>query len=450
MAWQETLTSMAELKSILFKIIVSDEKIETWYDPDKLEKIVVNLLSNAFKFTPKGGEITFSADYAKNNDSIMSNFLKFSVTDNGTGIPKDSLEKVFDRFYQVESSGKKEGGGTGIGLSLARDMARIMHGDITVESEICKGSVFSVKVPLGKDFLADQEYFILRQMPSGYILSKTDDLDSEINESPLAEEITNVEKPIIQIVEDNSEIRIQLIDNLSGEYFIIESVDGVAGLKKATETVPDLIITDIMMPRMDGMELCHSLKNDERTSHIPVIMLTAKVTQIDKIAGLRTGADDYIPKPFVMAELKARVANLLLLRQKQREKYSRTIKLDPGEIFITPLDEQFLKRAIEIVERHINEEKFDLIEFRSEMNMSRSTLFRKLQALTGESPTEFVRNIRLKRAASLIKNKFGNVTQVSYEVGFNNLSNFNKTFRKFYGVSPTEYARNNVPMQGNS
>jgi signal transduction histidine kinase/DNA-binding response OmpR family regulator/ligand-binding sensor domain-containing protein len=445
-ALARNFTSMAELKSILFKIIVAKEQISTWYDPDKLEKIAVNILSNAFKFTPEGGEIIFSADYQKSNDPMIPHFLKFSVTDTGTGIPKDSLEKVFDRFYQVESSVKKEGGGTGIGLSLARDMARIMHGDITVESELCKGSVFSVNVPLGKDFLVDQEYFILKQKPSGYILSMKDGEDSEINENPQTEEITQVEKPIILIVEDNGEIRMQLMDNLSGEYMIIESIDGIAGLRKAIETVPDLIITDIMMPRMDGRELCHALKNDERTSHIPVIMLTAKVTQIDRINGLRTGADDFIPKPFVMAELKARVANLLLQRQRQREKYSRAIKLDPSDIFITPLDEQFLKRAIEIVERHISEENFDLIEFRSEMNMSRSTLFRKLHALTGESPTEFIRNIRLKRAASLIKNKFGNVTQVSYEVGFNNLSNFNKTFRKFYGVSPTEYARKNITI----
>ena len=254
-------------------------------------------------------------------------------------------------------------------------------GILPLKANFAKEVFFRVKVPLGKDFLIDQEYFILKQKPSGYSLStKLKVRILTYIDSSQTEETVRVEKPIIHIVEDNREIRGQLMDNLSGEYLIIESVDGLAGLKKATEIVPDLIITDIMMPRMDGRELCHALKNDERTSHIPVIMLTAKVTQVDRINGLRTGADDYIPKPFVMAELKARVANLLLQRQRQREKYSRAIKLDPGEVFITSLDEQFLKRAIEIVEKHISEEKFDLIEFRSEMNMSRSTLSQETSA----------------------------------------------------------------------
>jgi DNA-binding response OmpR family regulator len=242
------------------------------------------------------------------------------------------------------------------------------------------------------------------------------------------------------------DIRLQLRDNLSESYHIIEAIDGMAGFKKATEAIPDLIITDIMMPKMDGSEMCHKLKNDERTSHIPVIMLTAKVTQNDKINGYHTGADDYIPKPFLMAELKARGANLLLQRQKLRERYSREIKLEPTDVLITPLDEKFLKRAVEIVENHINEEDFDLIKFRTEMNMSRSTLSRKLHALTGESPTDFIRNIRLKRAGDLLKKKFGNVTQVSFEVGFSNLSYFNKSFRKLYGVTPTEYAKKHRQM----
>lgn len=237
-ALARNFTSMAELKSILFKISVANEQIISWYDPDKLEKIAVNLLSNAFKFTPEGGEVFFNADYIEGNDPMIPHVLRFSVTDTGTGIPKESLEKVFDRFYQVESSVKKEGGGTGIGLTLARDMARIMHGDITVESELCKGSVFSVEVPLGKDFLVEKEYFILKQMPSGYSLSMTDGQDSGSNESALTENLTRVDKPIIHIVEDNHEIRMQLMDNLSGEYLIIESVDGVAGLKKATEDHP--------------------------------------------------------------------------------------------------------------------------------------------------------------------------------------------------------------------
>jgi signal transduction histidine kinase/DNA-binding response OmpR family regulator/ligand-binding sensor domain-containing protein len=436
----KNFTSLAELKSIMYEIRLSNEAFITWYDPDKLEKIVVNLLSNAFKFTPEGGNISFRAGYIKSVDNGISNYLEFFVTDTGTGIPDPSLEKIFDRFYQVESSVKKEGGGTGIGLSLARDMARLMHGDIIVKSELCRGSVFSVKIPLGKEFLNDGEFIILNKMHSGYILQHDLEKSSSTNDYD-GEAIPAGGKPILLIVEDNMDIRLQLRDNLSDSYHIIEAIDGIAGFKKATESIPDLIITDIMMPRMDGSEMCHKLKNDERTSHIPVIMLTAKVTQNDKINGYHTGADDYIPKPFLMAELKARAANLLLQRQKLRERYSREIKLEPTDVLITPIDEKFLNRAVEIVEKHINEEDFDLVKFRAEMNMSRSTLFRKLHALTGESPTDFIRNIRLKRAADLLKKKFGNVTQVSFEVGFSNLSYFNKSFRKLYGVTPTEYAK---------
>ena len=241
------------------------------------------------------------------------------------------------------------------------------------------------------------------------------------------------DKPLILIVEDNRDIRIQLSDNFSREYIIIEAIDGVAGLEKATEMIPDLIITDLMMPGMDGMELCEKLKEDERTSHIPVIMLTARVTLEDKITGFRTGADDYIPKPFQMAELKVRVANLIEQRRKLRERFSREVTLQPHDISITPLDEKFLNRAIEIVEKHMNDENFGIPEFREEMFMTRSTLFRKLHALTNQSPGEFIRTIRLKRAADLLKQNFGNITQVAYEVGFSNLTSFNRSFRKLYG-----------------
>jgi DNA-binding response OmpR family regulator len=254
-------------------------------------------------------------------------------------------------------------------------------------------------------------------------------------------EKSNGERPVLLIVEDNRDIRILLSDSFNREYSVVEAIDGVAGLKKATGIIPDLIITDIMMPRMDGSELCHKLKNDLRTSHIPIIMLTAKVTPEDKINGFHTGADDYIPKPFHMAELKARVANLIEQRRMLRERFSREVTLQPRDISITPLDEQFLNRSIEVVENHMDEEHFGLPEFLSEINMTRSTLFRKLRALTSQSPTEFIRTIRLKRAASLLKQNFGNVTQVSLEVGFNSLSYFNTSFKKLYGVSPVEYTK---------
>lgn len=435
-----SFSSLAETKSIRYQMHFPKEEIITWFDPDKLDKIALNLLSNAFKFTPEGGEVAFTASYKNSYDTKFSQVLEFSVTDTGTGIPAESLEKVFDRFYQVESSLKKEGGGTGIGLSLARELARLMHGDITIKSEHCEGSTFCLHIPLGKDHLEESEFILLKDLPESFAL--VPELYGKMEEEMPEHDVKSADKnPVLLIVEDNRDIRIHIADNFNSEFNIYEAVDGVSGLKKARELIPDLIITDLMMPRMNGLELCEKLKNDELTSHIPVIMLTAKVSREDKITGLQTGADDYIPKPFSMAELKVRAKNLIEQRIKLRERFSREITLEPNDISITPLDEKFLKRAIEIVEIHLNDENFDLVIFRKEMNMSRSTLFRKLHALTGQSPTEFIRTIRLKRAASLLKQKFGNVTQVSLEVGFNNLSYFNRSFKKLFGVSPVEYVK---------
>ncbi len=429
--------SLAETKDISYRCNIPEEQRITWFDPDKCEKIVSNLLSNAFKFTPKGGRILFTADYGL-NESQNSITLHFSVQDNGPGIPAESLEKIFDRFYQVEESIRKETGGTGIGLSLARDMARLMHGDITVTSEYGKGSIFSVEFPLGKEHLNPNEYNVLNDLPESVTVIPLP--GEQYAGLPEKEEGLLHKKPILLLVEDNIDIRVQLADNFQSKYAIKHASDGVVGLKKATEILPDLIITDLMMPFMDGIEMCRRLKTDERTSHIPVIMLTAKVTVEDKIAGLQTGADDYVSKPFHLAELKARVDNLIEQRRRLRERFSREVNIQLSDITVTDIDEKFLIRAVALVEKHLHDEHFDLQNFREEMNMSSSTLFRKLQALTNQSPTEFIRTLRLKRAASLLSQNFGNVTQVSLEVGFNNLSYFNKSFKKLFGVSPTEYS----------
>ncbi len=432
--------SLAETKSINYVCHFQVNEMNCWFDPDKLEKITGNLLSNAFKFTPQGGEISFTAVYKNSENNMVDRFLEISVRDTGPGIPAHSLEKIFDRFYQVEESLKSEGGGTGIGLSLTRDMVKLLHGDITVESTPGKGSVFTVLLPIGKNHLDASEFILLIEAPecidfrSGLNIHKEDAYPEET-------EKTQAKKPSLLVVEDNRDIRMQLSDNLSGLYTILEAIDGVSGLKKAVEMIPDLVLTDLMMPRMDGIELCEKLKNDERTCHIPIIMLTAKVTLEDKIDGFLVGADDYIPKPFNMNELKARISNLIEQRRKLRERFSREVTLQPSDISITPIDERFLNKSIEVIEKHIDDENFDLGKFREEMNMTRSTLFRKIHALTGQCPTEFIRTIRLRRAANLLRQQFGNVTQVSLEVGFNNLSYFNRSFKKMFGVSPAEYAK---------
>ena len=247
--------------------------------------------------------------------------------------------------------------------------------------------------------------------------------------------------PQILIVEDNPDVRMHILENLEEEFLIKEAANGEEGLEKAIESVPDLVITDLMMPKMDGVEMCKRLKTDERTSHIPVIMLTAKANVESKIEGLETGADDYITKPFNIKELIARVKNLIEQRKKLRERFSRDVKLEPKDIAITSADEKFLNRAIGIIEKHMDDFEFDAQTLQEGMNLSRSQLFRKLKALTDQSTTEFIRAIRLKRGAKLLEQKFGNVAEVTYEVGFNNLSYFARCFKKMYGVSPSDYMK---------
>ncbi len=433
--------SMAEKKSIRYNLHFPQHDIKTYFDRDKIEKITVNLLSNAFKFTPDGGLITFNANYIEKNDNEVPVSFEFSVTDNGIGIPDKSIDKIFDRFYQVEESLKSDSMGTGLGLSLTRDLVKLMHGEITVCSESQKGSTFTVRLPLGTEHLKEGEYLIMHDAPEIIHLNNTIDPELENAKDNDGDHGKTSFKPVALIIDDNRDIRTQLRDNLENDYNIYEAVDGISGMKIANEAIPDIIITDLMMPKMDGMELCKKIKTSELTNHIPVIILTAKDTPEDKIEGLQVGADDYIAKPFSMAELKVRAANLVEQRRKTRERFSREITLDPVGITVTSLDEQFLERAIGIIENHIHNDRFSLDEFRREMNMSRSTLFRKLHAVTGQSPTEFIRTIRLKRAASLLKQDFGNITQVSFEVGFRSLSYFNRSFKNLYGVSPMKYAR---------
>jgi signal transduction histidine kinase/DNA-binding response OmpR family regulator/ligand-binding sensor domain-containing protein len=436
-----SFSSMAEVKSINFKQYVDQKTLISYYDQDKIEKILSNLLSNALKFTQPGGNIELNASYISNNDLKFPLILEIAVKDNGCGIPEESLGKIFDRFYQVEESRNMNNTGTGIGLSLAQDLARLMHGSISVLSKSGFGSIFTVHIPLGKDHLLNNEFVIVKNKSSDYT-SPFLSIDETNHHGTLNDNsIKGNKKYSVLIVDDNPDLREHLIDSLSAEYAVDSAINGATGMNKALQILPDLIITDVMMPLVDGNELCLKIKENLATSHIPVIMLTAKDTISDKIIGLKTGADDYIAKPFNITELKARITNLIEQRRKLRDRFSKEIIIEPSEITITSVDEQFLKNAIAVVEKHLKDENFSMDVFRDEMNQSRSTLFRKLNALTGQSPTEFIRTIRLKRAATLLKEKFGNVSQVAMEVGFNDISYFNKSFKKLFGIAPSEYSK---------
>ncbi len=438
-----SFSSLAETRHIAYSYQLPILVRHTWFDRDKLEKILNNLLSNAFKFTPEGGTITLKAGYVKGIHG-MPDLLEFSVSDTGIGIPAGSLDKVFDRFYQVEESLRREGGGTGLGLSLTRDLTDLMHGEITVQSEPEKGSTFKVKIPLGKDHLQPEEYTLIADqadVEKQTVRPQAPEIITESRKVMQVQPSSVTEKPMVLIVEDNKDIRQHIMQHFDRNFSLVEAIDGRAGWLIATEVIPDLVITDLMMPHMDGTELCRQLKTDERTSHIPVIMLTARASLEDKLKGLETGADDYVSKPFNMKELLVRSVNLVEQRRKLRDRFSREITLEPRDVTITSLDEKFLLRAIAIVEKNLGNEQFSVSLFCDEINMSHSTLFRKLYALTGQSPVDFINTIRLKKAAILLRRNFGNVTVVALEVGFANPSYFAKIFKKQFGIAPRQYAK---------
>lgn len=436
-----SFASLAEKKKINFIHKLPDEKLTTWYDPDKLEKILNNLLSNAFKFTPEGGEVKCEVKLPDPG----KNLVEILVQDTGKGIPADQLDRIFNRFHQVEGSHEPKSTGTGIGLSLTKELVNLLHGGIKVESELGKGTTFIVQIPVGKEHLKESEYTIEKRekIPKPAIqadlevVTEEEECPEGLYEGTKPEE----EYPLVLTVEDHADIRIHIREHLEDSFRIMEAEDGVMGLDKAVENIPDLIITDLIMPKMDGVEMCKKLKTDERTSHIPVIMLTAKASVEDRLEGLETGADAYVTKPFNIKELEVRVRKLIEQRKKLRERFSREITLEPKDIAITSADEKFLQRAMAIVEDHMADFEFEVRNFQDEIGMSRMQLFRKLKAITDQTPSEFIRTLRLKRAAKLIEQKFGNIAQITYEVGFNNLSYFAKCFKELYGVLPSEYKK---------
>jgi len=441
-----SFTPMAERKKIEYQVEIPDGELITYFDRDKLEKIITNLLTNAFKFTPEKGKVSCKIKFNDRKEGMIKNSLEIIVQDSGRGIPVEQLEKIFDRFYQVADTWKNGISGTGIGLSLTKELVTLQHGKIVVESKPDEGSRFIIKIPLGKDHLKEHEFEVkkLEEIKDDLLIIKCRMHDYEGADEKSDNFISeDVDQPVVLIVEDNADVRQHIYENFEKEYLVKQAKNGKEGWEKAVALVPDLIISDVMMPEMNGVELCKKLKTDERTSHIPAVLLTARADVEDKIEGLETGADDYITKPFNIKELLTRSKNLIEQRKKLREKYTHQIDLEPGEINVKSADERFLKRALEIIEKNMGDCDFDVNNFYPEMNMSRMQLFRKLKALVNQTPSELIRNMRLKRAAQLMKQNFGNIAEVTYEVGFNNLSYFAKCFKEKFGILPSEFINSN-------
>ncbi len=425
--------SLAQSRNIFFNHQQNAVSREACFDPDKLEKIVSNLLSNAFKFTPEGGRVTVQADYTDTG-------LSLQIRDYGIGIDAARLPHIFDRFYRIETANEPHDEGTGIGLALVRELTKALRGEIEVESEPGRGTTFSLRIPTDAETWAEH----LTEDSDGWSpiqppLEPPAVFSIEANERSDHE----ADKPLLLIVEDNPDLRAYIHGIFQEKYRIVEGHDGQDGLERAFTEIPDLVVCDVMMPRLDGFGFCEKLKSDPRTSHIPVVMLTAKATREDRLAGLELGADDYLIKPFDRAELQLRVHNLLKQREMLRQKYSQQIAeattAGQGSSART-LDEKFLEKAILIVREQGGDSQFGVDHLCAALNVSRSNLHRKLKALTDQSTTQFIRSIRLYRAAELLKQPGVSVSGVAYEVGFESVSYFSKSFSQQMGVAPSDWA----------
>jgi signal transduction histidine kinase/DNA-binding response OmpR family regulator len=443
----ESFIEHATKKGIDFQIHSSEDNIILWFDWDKLDKVIFNLLSNAFKFTSEGGQITINVKKEKPVVKTISNEeLLIQIKDSGRGISLEHQNRIFDRFYQVEKS--QEFQGTGLGLSLSKGFIKLHHGKIKVESEIGKGTSFFIRLPMGNSHLKNDEMFDAEGTQT-VIMRYERSISNEIHFNPEYSEVQDLqkeklsldEKPVVLIVEDQKDVREYIKDSLGDSYIIFEASNGLEGLRQVEEEEPDLIISDIMMPEMDGLEMTRKLKSELKTCHIPVILLTAKASQEQKLEGLEEGADSYIPKPFNRRHLQVRVKKLLELRKKLQETYRGKLVIDEEENQISRMDKKFLNKISKIVEEQLDKEELSVEELSEIIGLSRVHLYRKVKKLTGLSVSEFVRSVKLRLSLDLIKNSGKSISEIAYEVGFSSPSYFTKCFKEQFGISPTEFAK---------
>ncbi|WPR73348.1 two-component regulator propeller domain-containing protein [Algoriphagus sp. NG3] len=419
------------------------EAIHGLLDTDKVEKILYNLLSNAFKFTPKGGKVILSVTKSTGKEWVGEGAVKIEVVDTGVGIPSDRVAKVFDRFFQADEKYGRYGG-TGIGLSYTKSLVEIHHGKIAFDSREGKGTTFTVILPLKRQAYRDDENVVMNLETGFDILPERwidVDLEKDFTEKSPEPELKSRHKQLLKvlIVDDHAEIRELIRAAFFRHYDVTEAINGEQGLALTEKVDPDLIITDVMMPIMDGVEFCKRLKTNFKTSHIPVLMLTARNTLEGELEGLKHGADVYLTKPFDLEKLLLMVNNLLKSREAMRQRFTNEVLLQPSEITVNSTDNSFLTQAMEVVEANMDNPEFTVEEFVKEMGMSRSKLHLKMKALTDQSASEFIRTVRLKRAVQLMGKSDTSVKEIMYQTGFNTASYFSKCFKKQFGMSPTDY-----------
>ncbi|WP_372757397.1 two-component regulator propeller domain-containing protein [Mariniflexile sp.] len=449
----ELFKGVAAKKGIDYTFKSGSEQLYSYFDSDKIEKILTNLISNAIKFTEGGGEIKVTVDkfseqgghlsFLKQDRKKLGAYIEIVVEDTGIGLDKEQMKKIFSRFYNVDPNKT----GTGIGLNYTKGLVDIHGGDIFVESQFNKGSKFVVRIPYSKTAEYSsvsnvKDEFLINSMKSVeydlLISDATQTYDDKVDVS------NNRNLSTVLIVEDNKELRDHLKNELKTSYKIIEAVNGEEGLEKVLKHYPDIVVSDVMMPKMDGFELCKRIKSEFETCHIPVVLLTARALEEDRIEGYKTGADGYLGKPFNINVLKARIGNLLEAKRIIREKFSKLgAVITPNEVTSNSIDEAFLEKTTKVILDNISDVDFKLEHLLKEIGIGRSQFYRKIQSITGQNPSNFIRTIRLKYASELLIKGNYTIKEITHMSGFNSAAYFGKTFRELYDMTPSEYVEQN-------
>lgn len=436
----------AASRNIDLSIHADVSSLSVWVDESMMEKILFNLLSNAFKVTPDGGTIRMAL---QKNDELVRlplvdekksvHAVQIVVSDTGSGMQKEELKKIFERYYQIKETNKVYSGGTGIGLDLVQSFIHLHKGRIEVDSEPGKGTNFKILLPQGNGHFSEENLVRTydgsqNKASRGVIENNKSQVSSDDQSDKKSDTIAHT----LLIVEDNAELRNYLKEELKTQYRILTAVNGAEGLEAAKESLPDIILTDVIMPEMDGLVFCKSIKKDMRTSHIPLLMLTAKTSIENRMEGIETGADAYMVKPFDMRLLKIRLSQLIKSRQIIFNKYFSVISDVDKDVQTTSLDKEFIERVLNYIHENMDDPDLNVEALASRLNLSRSQFYRKIKALTNQTASEFLRNIRLQRARQLIESGNDNISEVCYKVGFSSPSYFTKCFKNYFGLLPTE------------
>ncbi len=426
--------SLSESQNVTLKFESECKNIPVVFDPDKMEKIFYNLIANAFKFVSSKGEIKVSLN-------IVDSTAEIRIKDTGSGIASNQLPHIFDRFYQADGSASGKHEGTGIGLALTKELIELHKGSISVNSREGEGSEFIIRLPAGDIKKETEEVIASKGDLSLKVNNYSETGEAGTKPKRIVPSSSAGKREIILMVEDNPDVRSYVSSLLVNDYTVIEASNGEEGLSNAKNEIPDLIITDVMMPRMDGYQFSKQIRSDVKTNHIPIIMLTAKAGLDDKVEGLETGIDAYITKPFSAKELRVRVRNLIYQRKQLRKRFSNATLIKPSEVTAVSMDREFLEKTIKVIEQNFEDPQFSIEKLADAVNMSISQLNRKLNALVAQSAGQLIRSLRLQRSADLLAQNADTVAGICYKVGFNDQGYFGRVFKKQFGVSPSDYKK---------